>query len=274
MIQLGRFQIELYNFGDFRLDGGAMFGSVPKNLWSRRIACDEDNCIRLATNSLVIADGERRFLLDVGLGDKWNEKSRKIFDISYTPLSKESAASITDIVLTHLHFDHAGGISHYADSGDLVLTYPKARVHLQHSNLETAQNPNPKERASYLKENVEILAGADVALLKGSGEIYPGISVHEVHGHTAGQQYIELQDGGESLIFPTDVIPTSHHVPLPFTMGYDICAETILREKQELLEKAVAKRSLVVFQHDTTVKAARIGKDEKGGFQITETLLV
>ncbi len=275
MLTWGRFSIECINFGFFRLDGGAMFGSVPKNLWAKKIPADEENCIRLATRCLLIRDKNRVFLVDVGNGDKWTDKQRQIFGFqNLTPAL--DARSVTDVVLTHLHFDHAGGISHWVngDPAKLALTYPQARIYLQESNFQNAQKPNIRERASYLRENVEPLKDASVTLCRGTQEIYPDIWVHQVNGHTEGQQWIEIKNGNTSLVYPTDLIPTSHHLPLPFVMGYDICVKTILKDKEDFLNQALTRDSIIVFEHDPEVAAVRIKRDEKGQIVIKETVAI
>lgn len=245
-----------------------MFGSVPKNLWSKRILPDSENCIPLACRSLLLQDKERSILIDVGTGDKWSEKLRAIYNIELRDKTKLPfiASEITDVILTHLHFDHAGGISCNTDRG-LTLTYPNAVIHLQRANWERAQHPTPKDRASYLEENIAPLRDADLRLYEGSTEILPEISVHRVDGHTPGQQWIEIGTGSNTLIFPTDVIPTSHHVPLAFHMGFDVCADTLLQEKQVLLERAVNTSAVLCFQHDLGVSFARMEKTARGDFR-------
>lgn len=271
-MKLGRFTIQEVIFGYFRLDGGCMFGSVPKNLWAKSIPSDNENCIRLACRSLVITDGDRRFLVDVGMGEKWNEKQRQIYGIQNNPSSSWGfdPNSITDVILTHLHFDHAGGISYFDDTGSVKLSYPKARVHLQKANWEHAQNPTPKDRASYLPENVQPLHQANRILHDDSAEIVPGLILHRVDGHTKGQQWIEVTDQGRSLFFGTDLIPTSHHIPLPYHMGYDVCAETLLQEKQAFLERARTEDVVVCFQHDADVAACRVTLSERGHYAVRE----
>ncbi|MBX7136495.1 MAG: MBL fold metallo-hydrolase [Oligoflexia bacterium] len=273
-MKFGRFEIETINFGYFRLDGGSMFGSVPKNIWSKRIPADDQNRIRLATRCLVVRDGKRLFLVDVGMGDKWSEKERAIFAIEADEKAKPSfqPEEVTDLVLTHLHFDHAGGVSRLTAEGKPELIYKHAHVHLQHDNLENAKAPNVKERASYLRPNWEPLQNSNLKLVNGSVEIYPDFWVHQVDGHTRGQQWIELRSPERSLIYTTDLIPTSHHLPLPYHMGYDICAEKLLKEKDEFLARAVKQNSIVVFEHDAEVEAVTVKVDERGHYAVQETI--
>jgi glyoxylase-like metal-dependent hydrolase (beta-lactamase superfamily II) len=262
-MKFGQFDVETALLGTFRLDGGAMFGSVPKNIWAQRIAPDDENCIPLATRVLVIKSGARSILVDAGLGEKWTAKQRQIFAIRNTPAAELpfTPDTVTDVILTHLHFDHAGGISRFAaDVKTAELVYPKATVWLQRANYETACKPNMRERASYLPENVFVLEKANLKLLDGDSEIIPGLWLHRIDGHTLGQQWVEVRDGPRSMMYPSDLVPTSHHVPIPFNMGYDICTATLLQEKEKFLASAVKQNALVIFEHDRTVVSARVEK--------------
>lgn len=271
-MKFGAFEISIHNFGNFRLDGGAMFGSVPKNLWSQRIDADSENRITLATNSLVIKQNQRHFLVDVGNGTKWPEKLKKIYQIENNPCTEDvEPSSVTDIILTHLHFDHAAGITKF-NNYSLELTYPKARIYLQKDNLTNAQNPSLKERASYLKDHVDPISASDLILTSGSQEIYPGIFVHQVNGHTSGQQIVELRQEDLVLLFLSDLTPTAHHLPLPYQMGYDMCASTAMIEKNKFLTYAIEKDAIVVFQHDIATQAAKITLDQRGNFAIKESI--
>jgi len=265
----GSFTVQEVVFGQFRLDGGCMFGSVPRNLWSKRIEPDEENCIPLVARSLWITRGDRRILVDCGMGELWAEPQRRIFGIRNVPEAdwELDPGSVTDLILTHLHFDHAGGLVRRTPSGDLQPIFPNARIHLQRAQWDQARNPTLKDRASYLPETVRFLSTArDLTLHEGDVEVLPGLHLHRVDGHTRGQQWVEIRGGAEALFFPTDVVPTAHHVPLAYHLGYDLCAETLLREKEALLDRALREKARVCFQHDAHTALARIGMSERGQF--------
>ncbi len=275
MLTLDRYTVSTFDHGAYRLDGGAMFGSVPKTLWSALIPPDPENRIRLATRSLVVRGGGRVFVTDVGCGDKWSDKLRRIYGIEPPPRPEGlDPGEVTDVVLTHLHFDHAGGLSRWADPSRerVEPCYPRARVHLQAANLETARRPNVRERASYLRENVAVLDQVPLEWATGEREIAPGLRVHPSDGHTRGLQWIEVRDGGRVLAFPSDLVPTSRHLPLPYVMGYDISVERLLVEKDAFLRRAVEEDWIVVFVHDPEVPAATVRIDERGHYAVREVV--
>ncbi len=267
-MQIGRYRVRVHNHGFFRLDGGAMFGSVPKTMWSRVAPPDELNRILMATRSLVIDNGQQRMLVDTGCGDKWTDKMRAIFEFPATPYLP--VEGITDVLLTHLHFDHAGGVSRFVD-GQPKPNYPDAIHYAPHANYENAKAPHMRERASYLPENVDVLTQTDLRLTEPEQEIWPGLTVHRSDGHTRGLQWLTLADGGTTLAYPSDLIPTSHHLPTPYAMGYDMCAEQVIEEKRQFLEQAVREQWIVVFEHDPEVGAARLEFDERGRAVVAET---
>jgi glyoxylase-like metal-dependent hydrolase (beta-lactamase superfamily II) len=278
MMTFGKFEISVHNHGFLGLDGGAMFGSVPKSIWSSLIPTDEENRIRLATRSLLVRADDRVFMVDAGNGDKWTDRFRRIYTIE-GPAPGEPAldsAAVTDIIITHLHFDHAGGMSRFAPGGsrEIELCYPAARIYVQADNVETARRPNPRERASYLKEDVLAVERSRLDLTRGTREIYPGVWVHQANGHTRGLQWVEVKDGEKTIAYPSDMIPTSRHLPLPYMMGYDMCVETLLAEKEDFLRRAVENDWLVVFEHDPDVPAARIRLDARGHFAVREIVRV
>lgn len=271
-MKIGHFTITEVIFGHFRLDGGCMFGSVPKNLWSKSIPGDAENCIHLACRSLLIDVNGRRFLVDVGMGEKWSDKQRQIYGIKNTPKEQWGfdPSSVTDVILTHLHFDHAGGITSPTPDGGVTLSFPQATIHLQRANWDHARNPTLKDRASYIAENVQPLSQAKLSLYEGTHEIVPGLIVHRVDGHTKGQQWIEVAAGNERLFFPTDLIPTAHHVPLAYHMGYDVCAETLLEEKEAFLARARGENAWLCFQHDVDTAVARVKLNDRGQYGAVE----
>jgi glyoxylase-like metal-dependent hydrolase (beta-lactamase superfamily II) len=264
------FRIE---FGTFKLDGGAMFGSVPKTLWSRLIDVDELNRIPLAARGLLVKQNDKLILIDVGMGEKWDAKSREIFAIKNSSFKdlNFNPDSVTDILLTHLHFDHAGGISYY-DGDNLIPTYKNAKVYLQESNYLVAKNPSLREKASYLKDNWSIIEQMPNQFLNGNLEVFDGIKVHQINGHTQGQQWIEIDADNKKWLFATDLVPTSRHLPVPYVMGYDLCAKTALEEKQKFLEYAISTNAIVVFQHDSDTPAATIKINDKGHYSVDQKI--
>lgn len=256
MIQVGDWCVQTLVHGSLRLDGGAMFGSVPKTLWSRGAAADEQNRILVATRSLVLESRDHKFLVDLGCGVRWDPKLREIYGIE---TRFEVVEGITDVILTHLHFDHVGGIA-----DEQGATYPCAIHHVSASNWRHARQPGPKEKASYRPIDLAILEGVGTSQTDDGDELAPGLTVHQAHGHTHGLQWVRLTAGGETLAFPSDLMPTSHHIPPAYTMGYDLCAERAVEEKQRFLDAAIDGRWIVVFQHDPGTVAARLGWDERG----------
>lgn len=253
-----------------------MFGSIPKNLWQGWVTSDDENCVPLVCRSLLLHGYGRCVLVDVGMGEKWNDKTRRIFNIQNFSSEQTGINSneVSDIILTHLHFDHSGGISDYDPSGTLQLCYPNATIHIQRTNIELAKNPNQRERASYLARNVDSLSKTELHLVEGSCEILPNLWVHELNGHTKGLQYVEIVDPIQPLLFPSDLLPTSHHLPTHFTMSYDMNAEKVMEEKEAFLSYALEHNAIVVFVHDSSTVAAFIGRDLKGYFSIREKIMI
>ncbi len=257
-MKLGSFELTAVEAGRMKLDGGAMFGSVPKALWEKQHPADSSNCIELACRVMVIKRGDRLILVDSGMGDKWNDKERKIFGIApdYPPLELAlqragfSHEEFTDVIITHLHFDHAGGLTRLDDGNNLQPSFPQAIHWLQSANLKNAQEPNPRERASYRSENVEPLLNLDLRLLEGDAEIYPGISVIVSNGHTEGMQVVRVEDAGVQVNYCADLIPTATHVHPAYTMGYDIHAGLLIQEKAAFLAEIAEKNGYLFFEHD------------------------
>lgn len=263
-LNLGDWTLHTIESGALWLDGGAMFGSVPRPLWSKLNPPDDRNRIRLAMRCLLLEGHGRRVLIDVGLGDKNDAKFREIFRVEDEPTLESSLAAagcpignVTDVLLTHLHFDHAGGSTVRAGE-KLVPRVPNARYHVQKRNWENAHAPNPRERASYLRENFDPLAEAGVLeFWDGAGSPWPGVSVIPAEGHTRGQQLVRIEGGGTVVYYVADLIPTASHVRIPFVMGYDIAAIETMAEKRALLERAAAENAWVCLEHDPLTAFAR-----------------
>ena len=261
---LGPWTVDTVEAGYLWLDGGSMFGSVPKPLWSRTNPPDERNRIRLAMRCMLVRGHGRIVLVDVGLGDKFPEKLRDIYRVESEPSLAHSLAAlgvttaeVTDVVLTHLHFDHAGGSTVRTPDG-LRPTFPNAQWYVQRRNWDNAHAPNPRERASYMPENYDALHEAGVLTFwDGAVEPWPGFESIPVHGHTRGQQVLRVAGGGGAVYFVTDVIPTAAHVRIPFVMGYDVAAIETMEEKRAILTRACSENAWVVLEHDPDTAAAR-----------------
>ena len=264
-LALGAWTAHTLETGFLWLDGGSMFGSVPKALWNRTNPADEKNRIRLAMRCLLLEGEGRRILVDDGVGDKFTPRFGEIYRIELEPHTLERSLEslglapddITDVVLTHLHFDHAGGSTRR--SGDrLVPRLPRARYHVQRRNWENASAPNPRERASYLPENfMPLLEAGVVTLWDGPQRPWPGIELFTADGHTRGQQLVRVSGGGETLYFVADLIPTASHVRIPFVMGYDMAAIETMAEKRALLERACRENAWICLEHDPETALAR-----------------
>ena len=264
MLSLGDWTLHTVDAGFLWLDGGSMFGSVPKPLWSRTNPPDDRNRIRLAMRCMLLRGHGHNVLVDVGVGDKFPPKLRDIYRFEPEPTLEQSLAGlglapadITDVILTHLHFDHAGGSTIQTAEG-LRPAFPRAHWYVQRRNWENAHAPNPRERASYMPENYDaLMEGGVLTLWDGAVSPWPGVEMILVDGHTRGQQVVRVSGGGVTAYFTTDVIPTAAHVRIPFVMGYDVAAIETMEEKRAILTRAVHENAWVVLEHDPDTALAR-----------------
>ncbi len=270
---LGRFRLHALEAGLQRLDGGAMFGVVPKALWERRIPADERNRIPLGLRCLLVETPDALVLIDTGVGNKEAEKFLEIYGIENegTPTRLEDALrdagfepDDVDIVIdTHLHFDHAGGNTLRDAAGEVRLAFPRARYVVQRGEWEFAHSRNERVRASYLPDNFDPVERAGrFDFVEGEREIIPGIRVLPTPGHTPHHQSVLISSEGETAFFLADLIPTAAHLPLPWIMGYDLEPLVTLESKRGVLERAREEDWLLIFEHDPLVAWGRLDPAE------------
>lgn len=290
-LRIGPYAVKPLPTGVFGLDGGAMFGTVPKVLWEKTNPPDDHNRIDMEARALFLDGGHggRRILIDCGIGGDFIPKYGQKLGAKFAEMYSVGASSgvenslkslglstddITDVILTHLHFDHCGGATRWSEKeGRLVPTFPRARYYVQKRNLETARTPNVREKASYFGANFEPLfeAGAMEIVDGPREELLPGVSVSISDGHTSGQQIVRVSDGSTALVYCGDLIPTSTHVRLAWVMGYDLRPLDLIEEKRVLLERAAAEGWYLFFEHDPYMDAALVAS-EKGDFTVRERL--
>ena len=254
--------------GHFRLDGGAMFGVVPKPLWERRAPADDRNRIRLGLRALLVR-GERTMIIDAGIGAKMDPKSVDIYGIERTPgldaslaAAGTSRADVEVVLATHLHFDHAGGFTEMRADGSIVPAFPRARYVIRRAEWEDATHPHERNRASYLAENFVPLADAGVIdFIEDDGLVMPGVRVLRTGGHTMHHQIVMLESSDRTAVFAADLMPTSAHVDEPWIMGYDLYPMDTLAFKRTFVRQAIDREYLVFFEHDPDIAAGVIRED-------------
>jgi glyoxylase-like metal-dependent hydrolase (beta-lactamase superfamily II) len=277
--RLGALTLHSLEAGTQRLDGGAMFGVVPKPLWEKRIPADERNRIPLGLRCLLVETGDELVLIETGLGNKENDKFRDIYGVdnaSSDPdhpdrlqqLIAEAGFRVEDVGIvidTHLHFDHAGGNTFRDAEGRVRVSFPNAKYHVQRGEWEWAHRANERTSASYLPDNyVPVMEAGQLELIDGDVEIVPGISVMRTPGHCPHHQSVLVRSGGETACFLADVIPTFAHLPLPWIMGYDVEPLVTLESKRALLKRATDERWLLVSTHDPFTAWGYAAADGKG----------
>ncbi|MGB0457031.1 MAG: MBL fold metallo-hydrolase [Chitinophagales bacterium] len=264
--------LHVIDTGHFKLDGGAMFGVVPKALWNRHQPADENNRCTWAMRCLLIEAHGRVILIDTGMGNKQDDKFRSHFEphgegdlLASIARAGYTREEITDVVLTHLHFDHCGGAVQKRPNGDLELTFPNAIHWSEENHWKWATDPNPRERASFLKENIlPIQESGMLRFVNDDTEIIPELWFAIADGHTHGMLIPHLEIGEETLVFMADLLPSPTHIPLAWVMGYDIDPLQTIREKEAFLAEAAENNFILFYEHDPVIECSRVVETEKG----------
>lgn len=265
-------KIDLYNISNFKIDGGAMFGVVPKVLWSRVYESDVNNLIVLSLRSLVVKTEGHVILVDTGWGNKQDDKFFRHVHLhggygltEGLRLLGYSTEDITDVVLTHLHADHCGGAVQKSKSNGYDLTFPDATYHVSRTQWEWAVKNNPREADSFLEENIiPIMDSGHLNLVDEEGELFPGFFVRMSYGHTPGLLIPVIKYKDKTLVYTGDLIPTVAHIPLIWNMSYDIESLKTIQEKENLLREALEGDYILVFQHDEHVECCTLEMTPKG----------
>jgi glyoxylase-like metal-dependent hydrolase (beta-lactamase superfamily II) len=269
-MRIAGYELHALNLGHFRLDGGAMFGVVPKTLWQKVAPADDLNRIDLALRCLLLVSEERVALVDCGIGNSLGRAFEDRFSLRNheDELAVQLAArglvpsDVTDLILTHLHFDHAAGAVRRDAAGALSSVFPRARVHVQREQWEWAKQPSLRDRASFIPEILSFLDSDRLCLVDGNAEILPGVHARVCSGHTPGMQLIHLKavEGDEELIFAADLVPSAAHLSPTWVMGYDLNPLLALSEKLALYEEISDKNCWLFFEHDPNVAFGKVSK--------------
>jgi glyoxylase-like metal-dependent hydrolase (beta-lactamase superfamily II) len=266
-------KLHTINTGFFKLDGGAMFGVVPKVIWNKLNAADENNLCNWAMRCLLLETEERRILIDCGIGDKQSEKffgyyylnGEQSLEFSLKQAGFETG-DITDVVLTHLHFDHCGGAVRRNSDGNLIPNFSNARYYVSEQHWQHANHPNLRERASFLPENfVPLQENGVLHFVKNDEELIPGLRMRVVNGHTMGMIIPQIKMGEKELVYCADLIPSHQHIPVHYTMGYDIEPLVVMKEKEMLYAEEMNRNRIYYFEHDPEVECATIELAENNG---------
>ena len=271
-MKFGEFELFVVSDGTFRLDGGAMFGTIPKVLWERTNPADERNRILMGLNCLLVRTPTENILVDTGLGNAYDEKFAFLYgvDKSGVDLLKSlaaagvSATDINKVILTHLHFDHGGGNCFQDENGEFRPTFPNAIYYINQGELAYAKEPDPRSKPSYLPYTWEPLERrGQIELISGEVEVVPGVTILPAPGHTPNHQIVRVDSGGLTACFLADLVPTPAHLKTHYVMGFDLDASTAMKNKEWVLKQAQAENSLLVFEHSPEIKAGYLTKDLK-----------
>ena len=271
---LGNFELTMLTDGGYYLDGGAMFGVVPKVLWNKKMPADELNRLRLGLNTLVVRTGDKTIVIETGIGNKLPDKSVTIYGNEMLLMKQFDEAGVdpaeVDIVInTHLHFDHCGWNTFRQSDGTVAPTFPRAKYYMQKGELAHAHEQHERDRVSYLTDNYDpLVRNGQAVILDGDSEIAPGICVQLYPGHTAYHMAVIIESNGKRACYIGDLIPTTAHIHPTWVMGYDLDPIACIDNRHRFYKDAIPERWLVIFTHDPKVPWAYVGKDADGKYAI------
>lgn len=266
-MKFGAFELDILSDGTFALDGGQMFGVVPKVLWEKQAPADARNRICLGLNCVLVRTGRQTIVIETGIGDKYDSKFANIYDIRRTQTLPEAlrargvALEDVDIVInSHLHFDHCGWNTR-RDAGNVVPTFPRAKYFVQRGEWEHAMRPSERDRASYIREYFEACEKR-TEFVSGEAEIIPGFRVEVMSGHNRDLQCIHVESEGARACFISDLVPTRAHLPYPWIMSFDLYPLETLANRRRLLPQLAEQKALVIFPHDADLPCARLSEQD------------
>ncbi|RPH93149.1 MBL fold metallo-hydrolase [candidate division KSB1 bacterium] len=271
-MKIGEYNITFFDAGEFRLDGGSLFGPVPRVVWNRGNIADENNRVAMPLRCLLIEGHGRKILVDTGVGHKGSESYNEMYGISFArgtldgflEMQNLKRDDITDIIFTHLHFDHVGGATHLV-AGQPWPTFHKARHIVQKKQLDHSLKPTERDRGSFAAHDIQPLVSENLFVcLDGDTEFLPGLWILEANGHTPGLQMIKITDGKQTLWYSADLLPTVMHISLPYITAYDYDPITTLKEKKNFLQQALDGNWIVAMPHDWNISAMYLKQNERG----------
>ena len=280
-MRIGDYDLYSIETSEFSLDGGAMFGIIPKPIWERQASSDALNRIDMVTRSLLLCSDERKILIDTGNGTKWEEKYREIYNIDTSRYNIDNsltkygfnADDITDIICTHLHFDHAGGNTKI-DDGTIVPTFPNAKYWVTKEHWDLANHPSQKDSGSFIEHDWKVLAeNGMIETVNGNEPFIKGIDSYITQGHTAGLLHPMISDGTKTLFYGADIFPLAAHISIPWVMAYDVQPVVTMKEKEILLPKMQDEEWILFLEHDPKIQACTVHQDGKH-FKMNESVLI
>lgn len=280
-MKIGDYDLYSIETSEFSLDGGAMFGIIPKPIWEREAPSDALNRIDMVTRSLLLCSDERKILIDTGNGTKWEEKYREIYNIDTSRYNIDNsltkygfnADDITDIICTHLHFDHAGGNTKI-DDGTIVPTFPNAKYWVTKEHWDLANHPSQKDSGSFIEHDWKVLAeNGMIETVNGNEPFIKGIDSYITQGHTAGLLHPMISDGTKTLFYGADIFPLAAHISIPWVMAYDVQPVVTMKEKEILLPKMQDEEWILFLEHDPKIQACTVHQDGKH-FKMNESVLI